>query len=348
MRNSNRIAGPLLHETRPEKWRARESHRSTASRQEHAALGSAGHQPAFAVSRRLATNLRARASRHFVAASLGLLALFAPATAFAGGGGGVCKADHWSWMAEALPEATVHNMCHAIGKTATGAEAPDRVMHIIWGIIIFLVVLGMAGVASAKFKQKGEEAVLPERAFGIFTFFELCSEALYGLMKDMMGEKYARHFFPIIAALFFFIIISNLMGLVPGFLNATDNFNTTLALASIPFLLTHWYGVKEHGFVHYFAHFLGPIRKIYALPLMFLMLFIEIISHLARPASLAIRLMGNMFGDHAVLAAFMGFGLIFVPLPVMVLGTIVCIVQALVFCLLSIVYISMAVAHEEH
>ncbi len=271
-----------------------------------------------------------------------LATLFAPATAFASGGG-----DHWSIMSY-LPDSLIHNVRHLWGKTwLNGDPEPERTMHVFWGLVIFGVVLLAANIAARKFQQSGDEAVLPERSFGLFTLFELCSEALYGLMKDLMGDKHARHFFPIIGAFFFFILFSNLLGLVPGFLGATDNFNTTLALALIPFALTHWYGVKEHGAKNYFKHFLGPIIHPFALPLMILMAFIETISHLARPASLAIRLMGNMFGDHAVLTAFMGFGILLVPLPVMVLGTIVCIVQAVVFCLLSIVYIAMAVEHAD-
>ena len=261
--------------------------------------------------------------------------------ALASGGG-----DHWSIVTHYMPDAAKDNLRNLIGKTWVGGDTP-LISHVIFGVIIFVLTLVLTSVAGKKFKQQGDEAILPEKSFGLFTIFELIAEGLYGLMKDSMGDKQARRFFPLMVAFFYFILISNLLGLVPGMLGATDNFNTTLALASIVFTLTHWYGVKEHGFAHYFAHFLGPIRAWYALPLMVLMLFIEIISHLARPLSLGIRLMGNMFGDHAVLTKFMGFGLLLVPLPVMVLGTIVCIVQAVVFCLLSIVYISMAVEHAE-
>ena len=111
-------------------------------------------------------------------------------------------------------------------------------------------------------------------------------------------------------------------------------------MAIVVFMVTHIYGVREHGFVAYFAHFCGPVRNIFALPLMLLMFVIEIVSHLARPLSLAVRLMGNMVADHKVLGIF---------LPVMVLGLLVAVVQTLVFCLLSIVYIALAVEHaEEH
>ena len=77
---------------------------------------------------------------------------------------------------------------------------------------------------------------------------------------------------------------------------------------------------------------------------------IELISHLARPLSLTLRLFGNMVGDHKVLTIFLGFGIVIVPIPVMILGIIVCVVQTLVFCLLSTVYIGMAIEdlHEHH
>ena len=126
--------------------------------------------------------------------------------------------------------------------------------------------------------------------------------------------------------------------------------NTTLALGAVIFVTTHVYGVKENGLA-YFKHFLGPIVKWYALPLMLLMLGIEVISHIARPISLAIRLMANMAADHMVVSIFLTLvpGVPFlVPVPVMLLGTIVVIVQTLVFCLLSTVYIALAIAHEEH
>ena len=90
---------------------------------------------------------------------------------------------------------------------------------------------------------------------------------------------------------------------------------------------------------------MGPM--LFLAPLVFP---IELISHLARPLSLTLRLFGNMVGDHTVLTIFLGFGILLVPLPVMFLGTIVCVVQTLVFCLLSVVYISMAIEdlHEHH
>jgi len=108
------------------------------------------------------------------------------------------------------------------------------------------------------------------------------------------------------------------------------------------FLLSHVFGVREHG-LKYFKHFLGPIW--WLIPLM---LPIELISHIARPVSLSMRLMGNIVGDHKLVGVFFGILPILLPLPFMVMGVLVCVVQAVVFSLLTTVYISQAVAHEEH
>jgi F-type H+-transporting ATPase subunit a len=137
------------------------------------------------------------------------------------------------------------------------------------------------------------------------------------------------------------------MGLVPGFLPPTGSFNVTLACGVIIFFATHIFGVREHGLA-YFKHFFGPIIAWYALPLMLLMLVIEVISHIVRPISLGIRLMANMFADHTVLGVFVGLVPFLVPVPILLLGSLVVVVQTLVFCVLSTVYISMAIEHESH
>jgi F-type H+-transporting ATPase subunit a len=100
--------------------------------------------------------------------------------------------------------------------------------------------------------------------------------------------------------------------------------------------------VRAHG-IKYFKHFLGPF-----LPLAPLMLPIELISHIARPVSLSMRLLGNISADHAVVLAFFGVIPFLVPVPFLVMGVFVSVVQAVVFSLLTTVYISTAVAHEEH
>ena len=109
------------------------------------------------------------------------------------------------------------------------------------------------------------------------------------------------------------------------------------------FLLTHYYGIKEHGAINYIKHFMGPTPAL--APLIFP---IELISHFARPLSLSVRLLGNMMADHKVVMSFFALVPILVPLPFMLLGLLVCLIQALVFCTLTMVYIGMAMEHEEH
>ncbi len=157
-----------------------------------------------------------------------------------------------------------------------------------------------------------------------------------------MGKKNAVKYLPFIGSLAFFIFFCNALALLPGFAPPTDTLKTILALAVLVFLATHYFGVREHG-LKYFKHFLGPIWWLAPF-----MVIIEIISHIARPLSLSMRLMGNMASDHKVVATFTMLVPLLVPVPFLVLGTLVVIVQTLVFCLLSMVYISMAVAHEEH
>jgi F-type H+-transporting ATPase subunit a len=169
-------------------------------------------------------------------------------------------------------------------------------------------------------------------------------EAILGLMESMIPREKALRFLPLIAAFAFFILFSNLMALIPGLLPPTDNLNTTAALAGLAFIAYNYWGIRQQGFVKYMMHFTGPVWW-----LAWLMFPIEIFSHIVRPCSLALRLLGNMFGDHMVLSILLGFHLVFVPLPMMVLGLLVCVVQTLVFTLLAIVYISMAVEeHDEH
>ena len=173
------------------------------------------------------------------------------------------------------------------------------------------------------------------------SFLEFVVSGLEDFMVDITGPE-GRAFFPFIATIFLYIFLCNLIGLVPGFISPTANPNTTIALALLTFIYTHFLGVKYHGF-KYIKHFLGPIWYI-----AWLMLPIEIIGHLARVMSLSIRLFGNIFGKEKVLGIlFALWGLYLVPLPIMFLGLLVSFVQALVFMLLATVYFTGAM-EEAH
>ncbi|HUU50518.1 MAG TPA: F0F1 ATP synthase subunit A, partial [Nitrospinota bacterium] len=139
---------------------------------------------------------------------------------------------------------------------------------------------------------------------------------------------------------FIYILISNLLGLIPEFYPPTINLNTNFAIASIVFIMYNYYGFRENG-LSYIKHFTGPM---WALAILYFP--IEIFSHLFRPVTLSVRLFGNIFGDHNVIEIFQGLIPIGVPVLFMFLGIIVAIMQAFVFALLTIIYIALAVSHE--
>jgi F-type H+-transporting ATPase subunit a len=249
-----------------------------------------------------------------------------------------------SWFSVLFPTlyGNVESLLAAYHPEGTWIEHAHVGAQPVFGAVFaMMLVIVFAAIAFAKVRDT-KAALIPEGRLTATTFMELVVEAIYGMLRDQMGAKAARFFLPLIGTCAFFILFSNVLGLIPGFLPPTDNLNITLACGVIIFLSTHIFGLKEHGLA-YLKHFLGPVWWLAPL-----MLIIELVSHFVRPLSLGIRLMANMTADHMVLTIFIGLVPFIVPVPMYLLGSIVVVVQTLVFCLLSTVYISMAIAHEEH
>lgn len=214
-------------------------------------------------------------------------------------------------------------------------------VHIANAILIALIIIIMVLVGAAKLRQKNpEDNLIPDGSFSLQNLLECMVEMLVKLISDTMGAEIARDYLFIIGGSAFFILFSNLSGLIPGFTPPTDNLNTTAACALTVFFLTHYFGWKEHG-VKYLKQFTGPF-----LWLSPLMIPIEIIGHLARPMSLSLRLFGNIMGDHLVAAIFVMLAPIFIPVPLAFLGLFVAFVQTFVFILLSMAYFSGAISHD--
>ncbi len=235
------------------------------------------------------------------------------------------------------------------GRTWIAGEPIDAVYVMASALVVFLLIA--LGLISYTRTRRPNQALLPDTRLSPSTLIEILVGTTLRMMSDVMGRKAAEFFLPLIGTCALFILFANLLGLVPGFLPPTGTLNLTLACALVVMVSTQVFGIKEHGFA-YIAHFFGPVRKWYALPLMLMMLGIELFSHLlVRPGSLSVRLMANMTADHMVLETFhtlhpvVAFG---VPVLVYMLGTLVCIVQTLVFCLLSTAYIAMAVDSGDH
>jgi F-type H+-transporting ATPase subunit a len=176
---------------------------------------------------------------------------------------------------------------------------------------------------------------------GVQNVMELIVQGMHKLSVDTIGEHWGRPFFPLIATVFTYILVCNFMGLIPGFTSATSNLNATASMAVPVFLATHYYGIKVHG-AKYIKHFLGP------LPLLApLMLVVELLSHVARPVTLSVRLFGNMTAKHQLLIVLGILVPLAAPVPVLILGVLVSVVQAFVFALLTTLYLAGAV-EEAH
>jgi F-type H+-transporting ATPase subunit a len=207
------------------------------------------------------------------------------------------------------------------------AHSYSHVTH-AWLVMLILIVSALLMVKAVR--------LLPGKGQN---FFEVLVDGLESFMVEITGPE-GRFFFPYIATVFLFILISNLIGLIPGFNSPTANLNTTLALALCSFVYTHVIGIKFHG-AKYIKHFLGPVW--WLAPLMFP---IELIGHVARIMSLSVRLFGNIFGKEMVLTIlFTLAGLYLAPLPILFLGILVSFIQALVFMLLSIMYFVGSMEH---
>lgn len=207
-------------------------------------------------------------------------------------------------------------------------------------VLLFLVLAGFYYRAKTK---NIDAAVIPDRGITCKNIIELYGSFIYTQARAVLGEKSAPKYYRFVATMFIVIFLSNMIGLIPGFLPPTESINTTLAVGVFSFLYFNFKGCKEMGTINYLKHFAGPLWY------MAVLIFpIEIISTCIRPISLALRLYGNMYGDHMVLGTFSNLAPLLVPIVFMVLGILVSFIQAYVFTMLSMVYVSLATAHHDH
>ncbi len=185
-----------------------------------------------------------------------------------------------------------------------------------------------------------EQALEPDDGFTARNLAEAFVEAISGLAEGVLGH-HSEKYVPLLCSFFAFILVSNLIGLVPGFAPPTSDFNVTFGLGVVSFAAYNYYGAREQGLGTYIKHFFGPVALL--APLMFV---IEIFSQSFRPISLGIRLYANLFADHKVVEIFTDLTKIGIPVVFYVLGAFVSVVQAFVFTMLSAIYIALAVAGD--
>lgn len=207
------------------------------------------------------------------------------------------------------------------------------------GAALMTVVIALVGLRYRAAVARAGDDALPTGKFGLRYIVETILDNVTTLAKDNTHEHY-RRFLPFMAALFVFILFNNVSGLIPGFPPATLSMDTNVAMGLLVFVVYNYAGVKEHG-ASYIKQFLGP-----ALFIAPLFLVIELISHSARPLSLGLRLMCNVYGDHVMLSEFTKLTYLVVPALLMFFGLLVSVVQAFVFTLLTGIYVSLAMSHD--
>lgn len=244
--------------------------------------------------------------------------------------------SHQSWLS------------HLLYSIAGDAISPVIWQHILSALLVLLFLSVLSFIAKGQL-AKLDNPVVPSPKPSVYNVLESGLGGLYSTAQKIIGPE-ASHYFPVIATLALFILFSNLLGLVPGFLPPTDSLNTTLACGLFVFIYYNFHGLRVNGWKHV-EHLANPAGEWWGWFLAPLMLPLELVSHMFRPITLAIRLAANMTADHAVLGAFLGaFGVLsgFLGFAPLLLGILVCCIQTAVFCILAMVYLGMAVETHDH
>jgi F-type H+-transporting ATPase subunit a len=227
----------------------------------------------------------------------------------------------------------------------------EHAFHIPWVLQAAVLAIGLLMLAGLVIRRQiaaADGGVVPDEGITLRNVAETLIDGLAGLARDVMGDQWQRYF-PLVGTIFLFVLVSNLMGLIPGVGGATSDVNTTTAWAIISFASYNAIGMRQHGW-RYINQFMGPSfftwtiggTTIHVRPMAPFFLPLEIFLHIARIGTLSVRLLANMFADHTVVAVWIGLVPVAIPAVFMGLGTLVAVLQAFVFSLLTMIYISMA------
>ena len=204
------------------------------------------------------------------------------------------------------------------------------------GLLIVFALLARSALARAA------DPIVPDERVSLRSIGEVLVEWLDGFVRDVTEAHHWRKWVPFFGSLFLFILAANFFGLLPGMEPPTGDSDLTFALGAICFVYYLGQGVRAQGLIQFLKNDLvGPVWWLFIL-----MVPINIADNLFRPFSLGIRLYANMFADHMVLGIFTGLTKLLVPLAFYALGSIVCIIQALIFVVLSMSYVRLATGHS--
>jgi F-type H+-transporting ATPase subunit a len=227
-------------------------------------------------------------------------------------------------------------------------DIPSPTVLFWHAVLVAVIMIVFARAATRRLRQQNALTEVPR---GAQNFGEFVVESMMNFTSGIIGpggEKYT----PLVGTIFFFILIGNLIGQIPYLLSPTANLSTTLALGLIVFIYVQYVGIRSNGLGGYIKHFMGPMPALS--PLLFP---VEVISELVKPFTLAMRLFGNIFGEDTVIIVLASLAVTMLPkapilplqFPILVLGLLTAFVQAMVFSLLTCIYLSLQSHHDsEH
>jgi F-type H+-transporting ATPase subunit a len=200
-----------------------------------------------------------------------------------------------------------------------------EVVIMTWIVFVLLIVFGLFA------SRKKQLLPRPIQSVG-----ELIISMLYGLTEDALGKKLAKTYGPLVCALFMFLLLSNWLGIIPHLEEPTKDLNTTLGLGIMGFFIAHYAGIKSKGFRVYIKEYFQPI---------FFMMPLNVIGELAKIVSISFRLFGNIMGGSIIIlvVSYLTYSLVLPPLLNAFFGLFVGTIQAFVFTMLTVVYISVQV-----
>lgn len=210
--------------------------------------------------------------------------------------------------------------------------------QVVWALVLFIIVVAgvllMRGKLSVERPSRGQQML------------EVLVEQIRGLLDQVIGP-YGRRYLPVIGSFAVFILVGNLMGQIPGLGAPTESINVTGALGVTSFLYFIGSGFRQQG-IRYLKHFTGGLTGALLFAMGWLIFVVEIVSNSVRPVTLSLRLFVNMYADQKIAGAFLGLIAPIVPIFTIVLGIFVSFIQTFIFIMLSMVYLSETVPHEEH
>jgi len=254
----------------------------------------------------------------------------------------------WFWLIPGVEHGEFLEAIHEHLPAWAVVHAETASAHAVpaaWAVVLICCLFAFvarAGLNSARAKG-GIEQYVPAAGFSPRNMMEILLGAIWNFAAETLNSRdVATRYFPVFAAVFIYVLISNLMGLVPGFLPPTGSVSTNFAVALVVFLVFNWAGFKEAGF-GYVKHMAGPVWW-----LAFFIFPVELFSMLIRPLTLAVRLYINMFADHLLLGVSTEMIAYVLPAAFVGLGSFVSFVQAFVFMLLTVVYVTLSVGDGDH